>query len=147
MAKRGRRTKKTRRSLEQRGKLGGGQGADSVPRWERVLERKAVNNQWVISQKRRASMVSTLFETIEGDGVLIRDKISAARVVAAIDSINAQREKNEAPDQHHIHEHVGQVDVRAAVVHLQADPGYVDYLNQRALEGDGVPAADGSQPE
>ena len=45
------------------------------------------------------------------------------------------------------HEHAGQIDVRAAVVHMQQDPAYVDYLNKLALDGDGVPAEDGSQSE
>ena len=141
------RKRSTRRSLEQR--VTGGQGGrDDVPRWERVLERKAVSSGWVISQKRRASMVTTLFDTIESDVAPFRDKVAATRVVASIDSINVQLEKQQTPpDQHHIHEHAGQIDVRAAVVHMQQDPAYVDYLNKLALDGDGVPAEDGSQSE
>ena len=143
MARRGRgRLLKTTRALRAKAN-------DNVekkrPSWEMVIERKAVANDWIISKKRKATLISEMYRTIE-NGDAARDQIAAARVVVAADSINVARERQRIPEEH-IHTHTGQVDIRAAVVEMQQEPEYVDWLNQRALEVDGFPVTDGEEPE
>lgn len=145
MNKRGKQIKKPRRSVGRRAKLDSGGEGGGVPKWERVLERRAVNSGWIISQKRRATLISKMYDTIEGESTP-RDRIAAARVVVAADSLNVQREKNDEPE-HHVHEHTGRIDIRATVIEMQQDPDYVDYLNQRAIETTCIPVVDGIEPE
>lgn len=85
----------------------GGQGESVPTRGDMILYRQAYSGAWPVSDGIKKTVVNEMLAIVQGEGEATnRERISAAKVLAAVDGVNAARERIETPIEHkHSHEH------------------------------------------
>lgn len=111
------------------------------------LIRRAIKNRWPIPEELRAKVVEQMGLIVEmGDSD--RDKVAAAKVLVAADSLNLKSEELETPQQHeHLHVVAAADDQRSRLAGIAERLG-VDLAISENAEGtpSGHAASDGPSP-
>lgn len=77
-----------------------GDGALQAGKYNMAIARRAIRNDWPISEEVR-KLVADQMASIIGNGRTERDRIAAAKVLVAADSVNQRREAMDQADEHH----------------------------------------------
>lgn len=120
-----------------------GDGALRPGKYNMALVRRAIRNGYPIKKETRQKLIEQM-ETVMECGESDRDKIAAARVIVAADSVNVKRESAAMPQQHeHEHHHTGAVVHATVRGELMNDPTYLEYLRNHQGDGDSSPVCEG----
>lgn len=115
---------------EPQGGLGGG------TRDTRLVE-LAVRKRWNMPEKVAETLPEKLMEIFESEDKADRDRLSAAKTLVTMMGQNQADDHKAQPDLH-LHAHTTVQSAHQEL--LEADPDYIEYLRQKALNGpQGVP--------
>lgn len=114
-----------------------------------ALVRRAINQEWPITLKRRREIMDDLFDLLKSEDVDTR--IQAIKTIIASDVVNARRQQMAIDAMQRAEGETVNVKYSGAVAHVHAnvetirkalkEPRYLEYLEQRAMEEDRDPSA------